>query len=165
MASTQKLEIRPGYFIEVSSRLKRMAGARGKKLRNRLTDEERKRIFTENAAKNFIAPKYSRLILDEAVTLSKTVGMKEAAKITGVKYWSIVGHKRTLKRQGKFSPTNNGNRGSRYTMEQKKKCVALANQIRDESHCATRLAFIEAGRRLKMNGRSIEFMWSQGSIT
>jgi hypothetical protein len=165
MASTERIEIRPGYFIEVSGRLKRMAGVRGRKPRNRITDEERKRIFADNAAKNFISPRYSRLILDEAVNLSKTVGMVEAAKVTGVKYWSIVGHKRTLKRQGKYTPGAQGNHKSRYTMQQKKRCVALANQIRDESHCATRKAFIEAGRRLGINGRSIEWQHSQGSIT
>ncbi len=161
---THRVEIRPGYFIEIDSRLKRKAGVKGKKfVRTRITDQERRRILGDVAYQRNGNVKYSRLLLDEAVEISKVHGVKKAVKLTGIKYWSIVGHKRELTRRGEFKPLEKPGCPPRYTPDQKRKCVVLAQQL-IRGGKFQRPAFIEAGKRLGMNGTSIEFQWVHGMI-
>jgi len=183
---THRVEIRPGYFIEIDARLKRKAGVKGKKfVRTRITDQERRRILGDVAYQRNGCVKYSRLLLDEAVEISKVHGVKKAVKLTGIKYWSIVGHKRELARRGEFKPwyEKGLNRHCRYTLKQKQDCVRLAQRLMadpskvrssfvrkgkpvtiEKPKWSQRPAFIEAGKRLGMNGTSIEFMWTHQMI-
>lgn len=183
----QFIEILKGVKIEITDRHLRKAGfARKVRLERRLmSPEERKTLLTQAAREARGNTKYTRLMLDEAVELSKVRGMKYAVKKTGIKHWSILGHKRRLAREGKYTPAPRRSHNNRYTMEQKRKCVELALALmrngetvqkkilfpsRGKTIVMTRPkwtqrpAFVEAGRRLGMNGRSIEWQWTEGSI-
>lgn len=185
---TDRIEIYPGCTIDVNQRHKKGAGLpRSAKLKKyAMSESERKAVFGEFARDERPKVKYPTLLLDEAVELSKTVGEKKACKITGVGYWSMKGRKRDLIRQGKYIPSNHRIGRPRYTMVQKQACVALAKQLMADPtrvlfpHPDHRLrkrgfkasrpkwgrgsAFAEAGRRLGMNGSSVEFMFLQNMI-
>lgn len=154
--STQRIEIYPGVSIEVNARLKRKAGVgRMKLVRNKLDDAERKRILGEVVRDSKPHRGYSTLILDEAAQLSESVGLKEASRITGVKFWSIVARKRILLKAGKITPFT-------YSKEQVKQCADLAETlvgkkvvVKVTRKMGKRSAFLEAGRILGMNGLSV----------
>jgi hypothetical protein len=184
---TEMVEIKPGVFIEITARHKKKAGiARKVKIRRSILSAEG-HAEALNDVGRLVANKhikYSKFLLDEAVELQKLRGFKYAVKKTGVKYWSIMGHKRRIGRaNGKVTSDNHWN--SRYTMAQKKACVKLAlslmqsgetkqttilypstgrKLVRTEPKWPITKAFIEAGRRLGMNGNSIHFQWTEGSI-
>lgn len=152
---TDRIQIKPGVWIEVSKRLKKASGlGSGVRIRNRLEDEERKRVLGDSIQHR----KYSRLLLAEASSLADKVGIVAAAKATGVKYWSIMGYRRELRLQGKLRRHKNPRKG-RYTLEQKQKCVLLAFAIADKQQRGLSPAFIESGRRLGVNGYSILHQW------
>lgn len=159
----ERVQIKPGVWIEVSARMRKASGlGRGVIIRDRLTEEERRSVVGDAGREMGAHTKYSRLLLDEAVALSKEVGEQKASEITGVKLWSLKGRKRELIRLGKYHPPLGHSRGgSRYTLLQKQQCVRLAHAIHDKEKRGSRPAFIEAGRRLGVNGRSIEWMWTQ----
>lgn len=167
--STQRIEIYPGVTIEVSGRLKRKAGVgRMKLVRNKLDDAERRRIMGDSlrAAKRADNPKvkYPTLLLDEAVRLSKEVGNKEAAKITGVKFWSLIQRKRELIKQGKYEK-------NRYTEEQIKQCSELAKSLVGSAYTYTTVAkrkhtinsaLTEASKRMGINNLSMKMYFYKG---
>lgn len=185
---TERIEIYPGVTIDVNKRHKKRAGASlfSKLSSLSMSESERRTVFRGMAREDNPNTKYSLLLLDEAVHLSKKVGEKKACKITGVKYWSLKGRKRTLIREGKYISAMPNPGHPRYTMAQKQACVRLASQLMEDKtmierpHTVVRLrnlgatikqrkwshqkAFIEAGKRLGMNGNSVAYMWSQGMI-
>lgn len=150
----ESIQIKPGVWIEVSKRMRKASGlGRGVRIRNRLVEEERKRILGSVAHPR----KYTRLMLDEASRLADSVGLDAAAQATGIKYWSIIGYRRELRREGKLPKGKSVN--NRYTLAQKQQCVRLAHQIADKNQRGMYLAFAEAGRRLGVNGGSISHQW------
>jgi hypothetical protein len=184
--NTERIEIFPGHWIEVTPAIKKKAGVRkSQRVVATLMGE------TVAAAGRLVRDgnrgvKYPVLMLDEAVSIAEREGLKKAVKVTGIKEHSIDLRSRQLRRkQGK---TKVRAVGSRYTLAQKQACVRLAkelmasNEIKERSRLSTlphckgmpyvhrrykwshRSAFIEAGRRLGMNGRSIEWMYVQGTI-
>lgn len=157
----EMIQIKPGVWIEVSKRMKRASGlGKGVRIINRLEQEERKRILGQSM-KRF---KYSPLMLDEAARLAARVGIRQAAQATGVKFWSIVQWQRKLRLEGKL-PKGKPNPGNaRYTLAQKQQCVRLAMRIADREQRGMTRALREAGRRLGMNGVSINEQWSRGAI-
>ena len=178
---TERIEIFPGHWIEVTPAIKKKAGVRkSQRVVATLMGE------TVAAAGRLVRDgkgnvKYPVLMLDEAVRIAEKEGLKRAAKETGIKEHSIDLRNRQLRRkQGKSRVMA---QGSRYTLAQKQACVRLAKElmasneiIQKSAKCyhytythkrykwSHRRAFIEAGRRLGMNGRSIEWMYVQGTI-
>lgn len=110
---------------------------------------------------------YSTLILDEAVNLAKETSLSHAEEVTGVNRETIKQHGRAqliagnkveeARRRRQAKP-----RGMKYTIEQKIAVVEKAMQFR--KYQAQRKAFEEAGRRLGVNGRSVEMQWRRGLI-
>lgn len=181
----ERVEIFPGHWIEVTPKLKKQAGLRkSARVVATLMGE------TIEAARDIVREngniKYTRLMLDEAARIARKDGMAEAIKATGIKRASIDLRMRQLRRAGKLGrKRKDGIRhtGSRYTLPQKQACVRLAQELMGSRQTVTksakiggrmcvvtrprwshRKAFIEAGRRLGMNGRSVEWMWLQGTI-
>lgn len=183
---TERIEIFPGHWIEVTPAIKKKAGVRKtQRVVATLMGE------TVAAAGRLVRDgnggvKYPVLMLDEAVRIAEREGLKKAVKVTGIPRASIDLRRRQLRRkQGK---TRVLAKGSRYTLAQKQACVRLAKELMASDEivktpvaCALptckgmpyvvkrykwphRKAFIEAGRRLGMNGRSIEWMYIQGTI-
>jgi hypothetical protein len=155
--ATTLIQIKPGVFIKVNRKVKEKVGVLGLRLD---TDEEGRLI---GRARNR-GVRYSRLLLDEAVAISEQEGMNEAAKKTGVKYWSIMQRRREMRREGKLAtPPKRRIYKTKYTPLQKQQCVAMAEDL-VKGGWATHPAFKEAGRRLGVNGNSIHWMWTQGMI-
>lgn len=145
-----KVEIKPGFFIEVHEKTKLQMEGRA------LVAARRKMIGTTPEGG---AVRYTLEQLDDASAIADKKGLCAAAEITGVKFWSIVQRRRELKRQGVL-PREKPRKGSRYTLEQKQQCVRMAMQIVARGRPKTK-AFEEAGRLLNMNGSSIHWMHSQ----
>lgn len=170
------IEILPGIRIEVNRPLKAKAGIPPPRMGSApIKSPDAAMVAMKRSQRKGVL--YSRLLLDEAVALAKQKGMKEAARLTGVGYWSIN------QRQDELRGPNPKEKGNRYTLAQKRECVALAMRLmaspetvkhvsnicgrqvtRVAPKWAQRPAFVEAGKRLGMNGRSIEFMWKRGML-
>lgn len=170
--STTRVEVRQGYYVEVKSRgrqkptgknleaeLVRMIGFRPREMRKRYTMDQ----------------------LDKAAALSDEIGIDNAARKTGVNKWSIRERRRQLRRQMGIEGCVRRHAGKRrYTEEQKRECVRIAQQLMNSGETKKKLdfhgvykvipkwgrvdAFKEAGRRLGMNGFSIYHMFVQGMI-
>lgn len=153
---TQLVEIFPGMTIEVSGRLKKRAGFGTMPLRlNPLNDEERKRILGDLVRQNRPATKYTTLLLDEAVNVSREVGVKEAERITGVDYWSIVRRKRVLIREGKYAPLANSREKIKQCADLAKRLIGTEIVVQVKKKLTRHGAFIEAGKRMGMNGQNV----------
>jgi hypothetical protein len=182
MSRTERIEILNGIWIEVSDKIKEKAGVRkSSRVVATLGGETAKAIEVVAHDGRRKSVKYSRLILEEADKIAQEKGFRKAAKITGVNKHSLdLYQRRKRKAEGR---TKVMQQGSRYTLAQKQACVRLAKQImasketvkhvcimRGRERVFTRpkwghrAAFVEAGRRMGMNGRSIEWMWIQGTI-
>jgi hypothetical protein len=169
----EMVEIFPGRWIEITKRVKKAAGVRVSSrvkatIENGRIDEALMRL-TESRNR-----KYSRLLVDEAVAVAKAQGMFMAVRLTGVHKETIAARKRQLR-------GCTGGDGTRYTLAQKQACVRLAKELMASP--VTRVvngykgsrrivpqwnhhtAFVEAGRRLGVNGHSIEYQWLNGMIS
>lgn len=183
---TEWVEVSPGVRIEVTKRYKnrRAILKAARRARMDMTPEQRTRALAEVMRRSSpVARKYSLLMLDEAVQTAAKVGLKKAAKLTGVNLWSIRAHRKSLVAQG-IIKRERGIHGHRYTKEQKEECVKLAlhlqkttpNKIvkgvgwgkvhydRKIMGYSTQNAFKEAGRRLGVNGNSIWYQWHIGMV-
>lgn len=183
---TEWVEVSPGVKIEVSKRYKnrRAILKAANRARMDMTPEQRTRALAEVMRRSSPAGrKYSMLMLDEAVQTAAKVGLKKAAKLTGVNLWSIRGHRKSLVAQGILKPAKLI-RGHRYTKEQKEECVKLALHLQKTTpnkvvkgvgwgkvHYDRKImgysiisAFKEAGRRLGINGHSIWYQWHIGMV-
>lgn len=160
---TQLVEIFPGMTIEVSGRLKKRAGFGTMPLKlNPLNDEERKRILGELVRENRRFQKYTTLLLDEAVSVSREVGVREAARITGVKARAIILRKTVLIKEGKYVPLAS-------SREKIKQCADLAESligtevvVQVRQKLSRFAAFMEAGKRMGINGRNIYYYSLKG---
>lgn len=176
----QRIEIFPGHWIEITPKIRNMAGLRKKeKVIARLADITKS---VEKALPQKQA-KYSQLLKDEAVRIANAEGMREAVKATGVNKHTILMERRLQNiRAGKKQTRQ---KGFAYTLEQKQACVAIALQlmrskemveVQQRAGIAKKIvtvrrfkwspksAFDEAARRLGMNGRAVQFQWSIGAI-
>ncbi len=176
---TQWVEIYPGVTIEVSGRLRQKAGiGRTDLIREKLDPKERARIMGDLGKDQSPNRKFSILIIDEAVRLSKEMSIPKAAKITGVTTGVIKNRRKELIASGDLKTKR------RYTMEQKRECVALAHKLMADPEIIVefknkgrgkgmvkrrkwnkRNAFIEAGRQLGMNGNTVFSLWAREMIT
>lgn len=176
----ERVEIFPGHWIEVTPKLKKQAGLRKSARVVATLMGETIEAARDIAMKNGNT-KYTRLMLDEAARIARKDGMAEAIKATGIGKESIILRVKQLRRKegiARVRPT-----GNRYMLSQKQTCVRMAQElmgsgqtvqravtIRGKTRVITRTrwthrkAFVEAGRRLGMNGRSVEWMWLQGTI-
>lgn len=156
---TKTVEIRPGYSIVVTSRLRKKSGVRVSALSRlrALSEGERREVLGRMTPTPNV--KYSRALLDEAVEAAAQLGLKKAAKLTGVKYWSIVQRQREIRHAAGVRHPN-GCKG-KYTLQQKQQCVRLARSLIATGNFSQGPAFAEAGKRLGVNGGSIQWMWSQ----
>lgn len=186
MRNRERIEIFPGHWIEVTPKIKKNAGLRkSDRVIATLMGETVPAAgrLVRDSNKNV---KYPKLMLDEAVRIAATHGLKEAAKDTGIRAASINLRQRQLRRKQGLAKVRD--KGSRYTLAQKQACVRLAQELMRSNDVVSRTrpcalphskgkpttyrfrkwnhrsAFVEAGRRLGMNGRSIEWMWVQGTI-
>jgi hypothetical protein len=175
----ERIEIFPGHWIEVTPKLKKKAGVK-QSARVIATLNNVTRIVADDVVKP-PPPKYPRLMLEEANRIVDRDGMKAAVKATGINAHSIVWYRRgVIQRRGEYKPSE---KGRRYTMEQKRACVRLAQKLMASGEIKVRhgkcygkpavyrspkwshaAAFREAGRRLGMNGRSVEWCWIHGMI-
>jgi hypothetical protein len=148
----REIEIKPGVFIQVSMKVKEKAGALGHPLRP-ITRED-----VEQAAISLVPTrrrKYSRLLVDEAVELSKKIGRSKAAKRTGVHVETISQRQRIIR----------GTKNCKYTRQQIEECIRTALHLmkREGVGCKDK-AFAEAGRRLGISGLYILQEWRLGVI-
>lgn len=187
MRIRERIEIFPGHWIEVTPKIKKNAGLRQ-------SDRVVATLMGETvpAAGRLVrdsnkSVKYPKLMLDEAVRIAAELGLKGAAKDTGIGAASINLRQRQLRRKQGVARVMA--QGTRYTLAQKQACVRLAQELMGSGETVSRTgiarfnnkakgrkytfrrlrwshrtAFLEAGRRLGMNGRSIEWMWIQGTI-
>lgn len=178
---TERIEIFPGHWIEVTPAIKKKAGIRkSQRVVATLMGE------TVAAAGRIVrdgvgSRKHPILMLDEAASIAEREGIKKAARVTGINEHSIDLRCRQLRRKRGKAKVRDA--GVRYTLAQKQACVRLAKElmasneiVQKTERCYNRpyirkrykwshgSAFIEAGRRLGMNGRSIEWMYIQGTI-
>lgn len=167
---THWIEIKPGVRFQVSGRVKQSAGMRrmAQYHHQGLSDAERRRGFS-HALGGERAPlnKYSIALLDEAVALAMEIGVKGAVLKTGVKYWSIVQRKRILYLRGKAKRKNPGSslaKRTKYTPEQKRRCVQIATQLMAEGKTKN-AAFDYAARMTGTNARSLAWMHHCGMVT
>lgn len=177
----QRIEIFPGHWIEITPKIRNMAGLRKKeKVIARLADITKSVERAIPTGKNI---KYSQLLKDEAVRIANAEGMRAAVKATGVNKHTILMERRLQNiRAGKKQTRQ---KGFAYTLEQKQACVSIALQlmrskemveVQQRAGIAKKMvtvrrfkwspksAFDEAARRLGMNGRAIQFQWSIGAI-
>lgn len=164
--ATDRIEIYPGVTIEVSQRFRKRSGiGSASLLKRKMSDSERAAILEAiNKREGRYFRKYSRLLLNEAVALSMTIGIKDAAKATGVKYWSVRSHRKYLMRKGKIA--------RRYTNEKYLQCAELATKIEGTPgpvlengllvNWSQQAAFIEAGKQMGLNGQTVLKFWYQG---
>lgn len=178
----ERIEIFPGHWIEVTKKIKKAAGLRqSARVRATLAGGDIDRATKEASRAANKNVKYSLALLDEAVRLARAEGVKVAEKVTGVSQWSINMH---AKEQSARAGNPRWEQGFRYSLAQKQACVRLAQKLM--ANTETRpvrvpnprggwrmgvtkkwthgAAFREAGRRLGLNGRTIEMMWLMGMI-
>ncbi len=172
----ERIEISPGHWIEITPKIRGAACAR-----------KRDRILatleggTARALHNLVVRrrKYSNLLLDEGLELAKKIGLKKAAQKLEIHYETLVSHNRI--RRLELGIRKLKIKGTRYTLAQKLVCVNLALELMASKETKEMIAwgkrkyttpkwtpytaFIEAGRRLGMNGRSIHLMWNQGDFS
>lgn len=160
-SKVEYFEILPGYKIEVTEAYRKRAKlTRAQKLLI-VSDAERRELLA-TIGKRRTTRKYSRQMLDEAAELAAQIGVRRAAKRTGINAHSIERHIKNT-RAKKRGPLKKD--GDRYTNAQKQACVECAHDlVRKGKARGFRPAFIECGRRLGINGRSIEYQWSVGLI-
>ena len=104
---------------------------------------------------------HSTLILDEAVALAKTEGIGEASRIVGISKEVIRQHARVRALENNKTEVIKRRRTQpKYSDEQKLACLKFAEQFKP--YLGKRRAWIEAGRRLGVNGRSIEMQFDRG---
>jgi hypothetical protein len=171
----QRIEIKPGVWIEVTPKIRQAVGAR-----------KRDRVLatmdgaTKDAINTLAKPrrKHSDLLLDEGLALAQKDGFIAASKRLGINYHTLISHNRKRRlEQGKRKLRA---RGFRYTLTQKLACVKLALELMasDKTREVSAFgkhrrtvplwtkdhAFNEAGRRLGINGHSVYVMWAQGDF-
>jgi hypothetical protein len=178
----ERIEIFPGHWIEVTKKIKKAAGLRmSTRVRATLAGGDVDQATKEAARSSNKNVKYSIALLDEAVRIAAMEGSKTAAKVTGVNKWSIDLHMK--EKRARSGQSKHADQGHRYTMAQKRACVKLAQKLMAGTETVTKRlgfkrlkvmgtfkkynhgsAFREAGRRLGINGRSVEMMWNLGMI-
>lgn len=177
----ERIEIFPGHWIEVTKKIKKAAGLRqSARIRATLAGGDIDRATKEASRAANKRVKYSLTLLDEAVRLAAMEGVRVAEKATGVSRWSIDMH---AKEKSARAGNPRQEKGHRYTLAQKQACVRLAMQLMANTETITKplgfkrvrrmgtfkkwshaSAFKEAGRRLGLNGTTIEMMWRMGMI-
>jgi hypothetical protein len=178
----ERIEIFPGHWIEVTKKIKKAAGLRmSTRVRATLAGGDVDQATKEAARSSNKNVKYSMALLDEAVRIAAMEGVKVAEKVTGVGRWSI--ELRAKEKRARSGQSKHADQGHRYTMAQKRACVKLAQKLMAGTETVTKRlgfkrlkvmgtfkkynhgsAFREAGRRLGINGRSVEMMWNLGMI-
>lgn len=160
-SKVEYFEILPGYKIEVTEAYRKKAKlTRAQKLL--VVSEAERRELLATVCRKRGTRKYSRQMLDEAAGLAAQIGVRKAAKKTGINAHSIHRHIKNLRAKERGPSRKDGDR---YTYAQKKACVECAHDlVRTRKAAGMRPAFIECGRRLGINGRSIEYQWSVGLI-
>lgn len=157
-----RVEIRPGFFINVKERRK-VQDTATLLFRTDISDSERRNIMETIARKKVYFRKYTATQLKDAAELARQIGIRKASEASGVKYWSVVGQLRLDAIAGVYKPKHSGCRG-KYTPEQKRACVTMAQQIATDGVTTMAEAFAKAGQRLGVNGRTVAQQYSQGMI-
>lgn len=104
--------------------------------------------------------KYSLGLLDEAYKLYKEVGRSEAARISGVGIESLSKYIAVKKRLDGIPPRPSK---SKMSNQQKQTCWEVASYLHARGFSgAKRKCWIEAGKRVGINGRSVEMQFDRG---
>jgi len=107
---------------------------------------------------------YSVGLLEEAYKLSKEVGLGEAARVTEVNANSLSHYTQIRRREEGHKPKKIG--GRRITDAQKKDCLKIMQMLHQRGFSkGRRKCWIEAGKRIGVNGRSVEFQYVRGLWT
>lgn len=108
--------------------------------------------------------KYSVGLLEEAFKLSIKVGMSDASRQTGVNVNSLSHYAQIRRKEAGHVPAKL--HGRKITDAQKRDCLKLMKRLHDRGFSkGKRKCWIEAGRLLGVNGRSIEFQFVRGLWT
>lgn len=167
----EMIEIFPGRWIEVTRRIKEKAGVRlSSRVVATIENGQMARAAQLLPSKN---RKYPRLLVEEALEIAHAEGYKAATKATGV-------HREVIANLHRSKRGCTGKDGTRYTLAQKQACVRLAKELMQDPRTKTvngwkggkrvlpfwshHGAFVEAGRRLGVNGVSIEGEWLRNMI-
>lgn len=166
MAKTDRIEIRPGIYMDVSSAYQ-ATGVKKKKamlLRTDISDSERRAIMEALGPDRRV--RYTQEQLDHATQLSRSIGSAKAAKQTGVNVWRIRTERRILAIQGKWVKINSYAKPgkTKYTEKQKRDFMALVRNLTGSKQFTRHKAFAEAGKRMNMNGQSLYEMHRVGLI-
>ncbi len=104
--------------------------------------------------------KISLGLLEEAFQLSQSIGLTEAAKLAGLNKNSLK-HYRTIRLR---ELGQSGKRGGilRVTQEQKYKVFEIQSRLYLRGYGSKRKCWIEAGRRVGVSGRTVEFQYVRG---
>ncbi len=101
--------------------------------------------------------KISLGLLQETYRLAKEIGTKKACKQAGISTSSLRHY--ALIKHGKKSAV----RSSKYCHLQKYDCFLMAHVLKKQGFSKSmRKCWIEAGNRLGMKGRSVEFQYIRG---
>lgn len=106
---------------------------------------------------------YSLGLLEEAYQLSKKVGLSAAAKLAEVNINSLS-HFRQVRRKEEGHVPKEALGQNRIPAQKKKQCYVMALILFQDYQFSKsmRKCWIEAGKRLGVNGRSIEFQLGRG---
>ena len=97
--------------------------------------------------------KYSRLLIEEAIALSKEVGLPEAAKITGINRYTLNWWRSKLRVLAGYKAPYRRETKIKYSIETRRKIVVLVDQYRDTGYARSKMAaYIMAGKKLNLNG-------------
>lgn len=104
---------------------------------------------------------YSLGLLDEALKLGKKVGLPKAALESGVNINSLRHYSQVKKIENghKTKPYKGSNR---IDPDLKRACLNVYRQLHASEFGGHRKCWIEAGKRVGINGRSVEFQYVRG---
>jgi hypothetical protein len=156
----ERIEIKPGYFIEVSDRLKLHTGMNPvtRLLRNNISLSEREAILQAISEDKKQRKKYPPMLVDEGVKLFHEVGMDRATKLTGLPKAVIYQRNRELNHLS--GTRKKGDVG----MEIKIECVRLATAFERTGKYGVRQAFAKAGLSLRIRGLKVMDEWKEGLV-
>jgi hypothetical protein len=165
-----RIELRPGVWIEVTPRLKKRLGYQ------HWEQVDVRDAFNFNPRKQ----KYPTAFLEELDRLAREIGVSAAAAKAGVSVMAIKSYRtRKALAEGKYKICD---ARSRYTVAQKQECVRRALRLMASTETkvvqygrgrkyskaipkwSEKAAFAEAGRQLGVAGNRIHGAWAAGTI-
>lgn len=147
---TDRIEIKPGYFVEVNQRLRRHAHIGDKPVRKLRAWEWNEVVEQMVGKRPRCGDPLLKEMIDRALIIMRRSSIRRAAKVTGLKVSTIEAHRAMRNR---LLPGYKPRDGRKYTLVQKQACRELARNLAQTMTLDK--AWAEAGRRLGVNGREL----------